>query len=154
MVRTPIKFTPLFCPAQALSSCDRCWSQKPFSWKSVSDDSLRTRRTIIWLLQVLSDEPDCAAQVLPVTRAVAVVGPAQEAFSYITLGVHWPVLLTLWINKEKNMASGPPGAPKFPREAAADIRPVHRDHQAPRASSWWGPTFVWARRLAVETLVN
>lgn len=33
--------------------------------------------------RVLSHESGCAPQALPVTRAVAVVGPAQEALSYI-----------------------------------------------------------------------
>lgn len=61
---------------------------------------------------------------------------------------------TPWINREINMASGPPGAQKFPREAAADTRPDHLAPPAPLGFSWWGQIFAWARRSAVETLVN
>lgn len=135
-------------------SCDRCWGQRSACTTTVRGDRARTGGTVGLLYQVLSHESDCAIQAPPVTKAVAVVGPAQEAILYITLGSCWPVLLTPWINKEINMVSGLPGALKFPRAAAADTRPDHLALQAHLVSSWWGQIFVWARKSAVETLVN
>lgn len=49
---------------------------------------------------------------------------------------------TPWINREINMASGPPGAQKFPKETAADTRPDHLAPPAPLGFSWWGQIFV------------
>lgn len=135
-------------------SCDKCWEQRSACSPVVRGDRVRTGRSAGQLFQVLSHESDCALQALPVTRAVAVVGPAQEALLYITPGFHWPVLLTPWINREINMASGPRGRLKRPREAAADTPLDHLAPPAPPGFSWWGRIFVWARRSAVETLVN
>lgn len=137
-------------------SCDKCWEQPSACSAIVRGDRVRTGRTGGQLDQVLSHESACALQALPVTGAVAVVGPAQEALLYITPGFHWPVLLTPWINRERerNMASGPHVQLKFPREAAADTRPDHLAPPAPRGFSWWGQIFVWARRSVAGTLVN
>lgn len=135
-------------------SCAKCWEQRSACSSVVRGDRVRTGRSAGQLFQVLSHESDCALQALPVTRAVAVVGPAQEALLYITPGFHWPVLLTPWINRGINTASGPRGQLKRPREAAADTPLDHLAPPAPPGFSWWGQIFVWERRLAVETLVN
>lgn len=101
-----------------------------------------------------SHESGCTRQVLPVTRAVAVVGPAPEALSYIPRAPADLRCSTPWINRGTNTASGPPGRLKLPREAAVDTRRDRLAPPAPPASSWWDPIFVWARRSAVETLGN
>ena len=135
-------------------SCLRCSGQRSGHTATVRGDRVRTGTSVGSRYQVLSHEPDCAVQALPVTGAVAVAGPAQEAILYITPGSHWPVPLSPWINKEINMVSGRPGARRFPRAAVADTRPGHLDLRAPLGSSWWGQISAWERRSAVETLVN
>lgn len=104
--------------------------------------------------KVSSHESGCTHQVLPVTRAVAVVGPAPEASSYIPRAPADLRRSTPWINRGTSTASGPPGRLKSPRAAAAD---THRDRPArpaPPACSWWDLISVWARRSAVGTLAS
>lgn len=104
--------------------------------------------------KVSSHESGCTRQVLPVTRAVAVVGPAPEASSYIPRAPADLRCSAPWINRGTSMASGPPGRLKLRREAAADTRRDRRAPPAPPACSWWDLISVWARRSAVGTLAS
>lgn len=104
--------------------------------------------------KVSSHESGCTRQVLPVTRAVAVVGPAPEASSYIPRAPADLRCSTPWTNRGTSTASGPPGRLKLPREAAADTRRGRRAPPAPPACSWWDPISAWARRSAAGTLAS
>lgn len=60
--------------------------------------------------------------------------------------------LQWWIIPEIKKARGRRGAAKWPRDAA-DTRGLPAPPRPP-ASSWWDRTSAWARRSAVEILVN